>query len=51
MLKITCQEKKRGFSDFGLHALVHRELPKEKSGKSFLSSPTSKDIVLLLCRG
>ena len=29
------QEKKRGFSDFGLHPLVHREFPKEESGLKF----------------
>jgi hypothetical protein len=41
--------KKRWFSDFGLYPLVHREFPKAESGKSFVSSPTSKDILFLLC--
>jgi hypothetical protein len=31
-------------------ALVHREFPKGESGKSSVSSPTSKDILFLLCR-
>ena len=29
------QEKKRVFSDFGLHPLVHREFPKAESGNFF----------------
>ena len=41
------QEKKRGVSDFGLYPLVQREFPKAESGKSFVSSPTSKDLSLL----
>ena len=38
------------FDGFGLHALVvHREFPKADSGKSFVPSSTSKDILFLLC--
>ena len=40
-------QEKRVFSDFGLHA--RREFPKAESGKIFVSSPTSKDILFLLC--
>ena len=40
---------KRVFDGFGLHALVHREFPKAESGKSFVPSSTSKDILFLLC--
>jgi hypothetical protein len=36
------QEKKRGFSDFGMNAVLHREISKEESGKSFDSTSTSK---------
>ena len=42
------QEKKIVFSD--LHALVHREFSKVESGKSFVSTPISKDILFLLGR-
>jgi len=38
------KEKKRGFSDFGMNAVVHREISKEESGKSFVSPPSSKVI-------
>jgi hypothetical protein len=38
------KEKKRGFSDFGMNAVVHREISKEESGKSFVSPLSSKVI-------
>jgi hypothetical protein len=41
-------QEKRGFSDFGLDAPLYRKFKKEESGKSFVSSPTSKDILILL---
>ena len=41
-------EKKRGFSDFVLYPLLHREFPRAESGKSFVSTATSKDILSLL---
>ena len=31
------KEKKRGFYDFGMNAVVHREISKEESVKSFVS--------------
>jgi hypothetical protein len=31
------KEKKRVFSDFGMNAVVHREISKEESVKSFVS--------------
>jgi hypothetical protein len=34
--------KKRGFSDFGMNAVLHREISKEESGKNFDSTSTSK---------
>ena len=43
------QEKKRVFSDFGLNLLVHRKFPRAESGKFFVSTPSSKDILFLLC--
>ena len=42
------QEKNRGFSDFVLFSLVHREFPRAESGKSFDSALTYQDILLLL---
>ena len=42
------QEKMSGFSDFGLHALL--EFSKAESVKSFVSNPTSKDVLFLLGR-
>ena len=44
----TGQVKKRGFSDFGMNAVLHREISKEESGKSFDSTSTSKIYMLLL---
>ena len=43
------QEKKMGFSDIGLYALVHKQFQKSISGKSFVSSPTSKVMLFLFC--
>ena len=37
-----------GGSEFDLYALVHSEFPNAESGKRFVSSPTSKDILSLL---
>jgi hypothetical protein len=36
------QERNMGFSDFGLYALVHRQFKEYVSGKTFVSSQTSK---------
>jgi hypothetical protein len=35
-------EKKRVFSDFAMNAVLHKEISKEESGKSFDSTSTSK---------
>jgi hypothetical protein len=35
-----------GGSEFDLYALVHSEFPNAESGKSFVSSPTFKDILV-----
>jgi hypothetical protein len=43
------QDKKRGFSDFVLFPLLHKEFPRAESGENFVSTATSKDILSLLC--
>ena len=44
------QEKKRGFSDFVLYPLVHREFPKAESGEKFsFDSNLQRYILILLC--